>query len=388
MRCMSEQPGLPHMLELWAGIEATVNRVGDCYFDQLASSGHATRLDDLYRVAELGVRTVRYPVLWERTAPERDGSPDWRWADERLGLLRDLGMTPIVGFVHHGSGPRHTGLLDPAFASGLAAFAGAFAARYPWITHYTPVNEPLTTARFSALYGHWYPHLRDDRSFVRALVNQLRAVAMSMRAVRVCTPGAMLVQTEDIGSTSSTMRLAYQAEFENQRRWLTFDLLCGLVDDQHPLSDRLRASGFTDEDAAAFRDHPCPPDIFGINYYVTSDRFLDHRLPQYPPSAWGGNDRDQYVDVEAVRACRPGIAGHARVLQAAWDRYRRPLAITECHLGCTREEQLRWLHETWVAARTARMSGVDVRAITTWSMFGASDWDSLVTRQDGRYEPG
>ena len=28
----------------------------------------------------------------------------------------------------------------------------------PHITNYTPVNEPLTTARFSGLYGAWYPH--------------------------------------------------------------------------------------------------------------------------------------------------------------------------------------------------------------------------------------
>jgi dTDP-4-dehydrorhamnose reductase len=225
-------------------------------------------------------------------------------------------------------------------------------------------------------------------SFVRALVNQLRAVVESMRAVRRVNASAVLVQTEDIGSASSTPRLAYQAEYENHRRWLTFDLLCGRVAGGHPLWERLRAYGFSDEDAAAFRDDPCPPDILGINYYVTSDRYLDHRVAQYPSCLRGGNDRDPYVDIEAVRACTAGIAGHARVLDATWERYRRPMAITECHLGCTREEQLRWLHEAWVAARTARMTGVDVRAVTVWSLFGASDWDSLVTRQDGHYEPG
>jgi dTDP-4-dehydrorhamnose reductase len=385
---MTEPRELPPTLELWGGMEATVNRVGECFLDQLEISGHATRLDDLERIARLGVRAVRYPVLWERTAPERDGSPDWRWADERLGRLRDLGITPIVGFVHHGSGPRHTNLLDPAFPAGVAAFAAAFAERYPWITHYTPINEPLTTARFSALYGVWYPHLRDERSFVRALIHQLRAVVESMCAVRRVNPASVLVQTEDIGSASSTPRLAYQAEYENHRRWLTFDLLCGHVGSEHPLWERLRASGFTDEEAAAFRDRPCPPDILGINYYVTSDRYLDHRVTQYPSCLWGGNDQERYVDVEAVRACATGIAGHARVLEATWERYGRPVAITECHLGCTREEQLRWLHEAWVAARTARMTGVDVRAVTVWSLFGASDWDSLVTRQDGHYEPG
>ena len=55
-------------LELWAGVECTVNRVGDAYLDQLKLSGHHLRVEDLGRVAALGVRVIRYPVLWERTA--------------------------------------------------------------------------------------------------------------------------------------------------------------------------------------------------------------------------------------------------------------------------------------------------------------------------------
>ena len=62
-----------------------------------------------------------------------------------------------MGLVHHGSGPAGTDLLDEGFAEGLARFARAVAERFPWVEDWTPVNEPLTTARFSALYGHWYP---------------------------------------------------------------------------------------------------------------------------------------------------------------------------------------------------------------------------------------
>src|SRR5919199_4933301 len=133
-------------LEIWGGIECTVNRVGDEYFNQMARNGHATRISDLDLFAELGVTAMRYPVLWELTAPEGVERADWSWADERLGRLQELGIRPIVGFVHHGSGPRHTSLIDPAFAKGLAEFAQAFADRYPWVEMYTPVNEPLTTA--------------------------------------------------------------------------------------------------------------------------------------------------------------------------------------------------------------------------------------------------
>jgi dTDP-4-dehydrorhamnose reductase len=116
-----------------------------------------------------------------------------------LTYLNDIGIRPIVGLVHHGSGPPHTSLLDPEFATGLAQFAQAVASRYPGLEYYTPVNEPLTTARFSGLYGHWYPHAQDDRSFIRALINQCRGVALSMEAIRRINPAAKLVQTEDLG---------------------------------------------------------------------------------------------------------------------------------------------------------------------------------------------
>lgn len=95
-------------------------------------------------------------------------------------MLDDLGIRPIAGLVHHGSGPRHTSLIDPGFPEKLAKFADAVAQRYPWISHYTPVNEPLTTARFSGLYGHWYPHERDDLMFAKVLIHECRATVLSM----------------------------------------------------------------------------------------------------------------------------------------------------------------------------------------------------------------
>ncbi len=66
---MTRAPEAP-ALEMWGGVECTVNRVGDSYFDQTERCGHASRIDDLDRIAELGIRTLRYPVLWERTAPD------------------------------------------------------------------------------------------------------------------------------------------------------------------------------------------------------------------------------------------------------------------------------------------------------------------------------
>jgi dTDP-4-dehydrorhamnose reductase len=375
-------------LEMWSGVECTVNRVGDRYFDQTERSGHAARPADLDALAALGVPALRYPLLWERIEPDGPESARWEWADERMERLRSLGIRPIVGLVHHGSGPRHTELLDPAFPSKLAAFARRVAERYPWVESWTPVNEPLTTARFSALYGHWYPHRTDAWSFARAFVAQCEAVRQAMLAVREVVPDAQLVQTEDLGKTHSTPQMAYQARFENERRWATWDLLAGRLAPHDLMWRYLVDSGVSPHALHQFRDSAPVPMMLGVNHYVTSERFIDQRLERYPAALHGGNGRHRYVDVEAVRVRAGGVAGPAALLQEAWQRYGLPIAVTEAHLGCTREQQLRWLARVWEAAEGARRDGADVRAVTAWSAFGSFDWNSLLTADAGHYEPG
>lgn len=118
-------------LQMWGGVERTINRVGDSYFDQLERAGHLHRLDDIERFAALGIRAIRYPALWEQIAPGELVDADWHWLDERVRRLQAANLRPILGLVHHGSGPHHTSLLDPCFAEKLADYAFAVARRYP-----------------------------------------------------------------------------------------------------------------------------------------------------------------------------------------------------------------------------------------------------------------
>jgi dTDP-4-dehydrorhamnose reductase len=377
------------LLELWGGVECTVNRVHDQFVSQLDQNGHHQHaLRDFERFKSLGIKAFRVPVLWERVAPDGLESADWHWSDAALDKLRELEINPIVGLLHHGSGPISTNLLDPEFPKKLAVYARAVAERYPWVLDWTPVNEPLTTARFSALYGHWYPHAQDSASFARATINQCKGVVLAIQAIRAINPEARLVQTEDLGKTWSTPSLAYQADFENERRWVSLDLISGQLKPGMPMWHGLLASGIAETELDWFLEHAHPPGIIGINHYLTSERFLDERLDRYPTHTHGGNGRDQYADVEAVRVLEPGPQGPYALLREAWQRYNLPLAITECHLGCTREEQLRWLETVWRAASAARREGADVRAVTAWSLLGAFDWDTLLTQVRGRYEPG
>ncbi len=372
-------------LALWGGVECTINRVHDTYFDQSARSGHRARsANDLERFAQLGFQALRTGVHWERF----EATQSWDDADRLLGQMAALGLRPIVGLLHHGSGPVHTNLLDPAFPEKLAGYALKVAQRYPHLLDYTPVNEPQTTGRFSCLYGYWYPHHRDMRSYLRSLVHQIKGIALSMRAIRTVQPAARLIHTEDGGQTFATPQLeAYRIEREH-RRWLGTDLLCGCVLPHHPMFSFLLEHGFTEKEVLWFAENPCPPSVLGLNYYVTSDRFLDHRAELYPWQPGGDTDAEPLIDAEAVRVRAEGIAGVDTMLQQAWKRYRLPLAITEAHLGGEPAEQVRWLSEVWRQATAARAGGVDVCAVAVWALLGSYDWCHLCTKTTDNYEPG
>lgn len=375
--------------ELWGGLECSVVRLNNEFRNQFEETGHLQSLHDLERIASLGITALRYPVLWETVSPDRSDLCNWSFADDSLRRIRKLGMEPIAGLLHHGSGPRYTSMVDSDFPRLLARHAANVAARFPWIGMYTPVNEPLTTARFSGLYGHWYPHGRDMQSFLRCLVNECRGTLLAMREIRKVNAGARLVQTEDLGKVFSTGRLRAQAEHENERRWLSLDLLCGRVDRHHPWHALLLRNGIDRAELDQLASGEATPDIIGINYYATSERYLDEELQRYPACFHGGNGRERYADVEALRIDLPeGATGARPRLAEAWDRYRLPLAITEVHHGSTREEQLRWLAEVWGDAVALRRDGIDLRAVTAWSLLGALDWNSLLTERRGFYEVG
>ena len=376
--------------EIWGGFECSVVRVGDDRRDQLRETGHHDRPEDIAAVAGLGIRKLRYAAAWERIAPDHPEACDWSWQDARMLELRHQGIEPILGLVHHGSGPGYTSLADPEFPEKLARYAGQVARRYPWVRDWTPVNEPLTTARFSGLYGFWYPHAETEADFLRILFNECRGVMLAMRAIRETVPDARLVQTEDLGRNFCTEPMRAKAEEYNQRRWLSFDLVLGRVDAAHPWHARFLAAGVSASDLQSLCEQPPGPTLLGINHYVTSDRFLDHRMGFYPVEIHEPTPAQGFIDTEAIRAGVPlEDLGWLPRLRETWERYPGlPLAVTEVHLGCCPENQVRWLQDCWDAAVTLRAEGAPMEAVTVWSLAGAVDWSSLLTQRRGDYEPG
>jgi dTDP-4-dehydrorhamnose reductase len=219
-------------------------------------------------------------------------------------------------------------------------------------------------------------------------LHEMKAIVLAMNAIRKINPKAKLVQTEDLGKTYSTRFLKYQAKFENERRWLPFDILCGRVKQGHPLWKYFKWLKIPEKYFNFFLDNPCPPDIIGADHYLTSERFLDQNLDLYPIEKHGSNHKHAYADVEALRVNHSHRCGLEILLEECWDRYQIPIAVTECHINGHADDQIRWFKEFWDACVRLRAKGVDIRAVTTWSMLGSFNWNNLLTSSDGIYEWG
>jgi len=127
-----------------------------------------------------------------------------------------------------------------------------------------------------------------------------------MAQIRKVTPSARLIQTEDLGHTYATPPVAAQAESDNARRWMTWDLLCGR---RWPglLLAKLERLGFAKR-LRALAAHPSAQIFSALNHYLTSDRFLDHRSITIRPTCGAGTEQSAFADVEAIRVTNPSPA--------------------------------------------------------------------------------
>ena len=367
------------LIELWASPEPTVARITATTFrDQLAETGHDVREDDCDRLADLGVAASRYPILWERIAPTDPRKRDYTWAHARLGRLRARGIEPIVTLLHHGSGPAYTHLLDPHFPDLFADYAEATARAFPWVRRWTPINEALTTARFSTLYGVWYPNASDDRAFGRAILNETSATIAAMERIRGIIPNAELVTTEDLQRfTAAGAGVETYAAFLRERRWLAVELLQGRIVPGHPMHAYLtERCGIAATELRELAARATPPSIAAFNHYPHSERYLF--------TAADGS----IGDLPAVYvAGEPPLRVEPLLLEAA-QRLQLPLAIGEVHINAPERERVRWLAQHHDDATALARAGIDVRALGVWAAFGMVDWHSLLRANTGVIEDG
>jgi beta-glucosidase len=330
--------------------------------DEHELTGHtANWRSDLALARELGATAVRYGVSWPlvHVAPEEY---DWALLDEVIPYAVDeLGLTIIADLVHYGT-PRwlEGSFADPGYPAANDAFAAAFASRYrSRVRHFTPLNEPVTTASFCGLRGIWPPALRGWEGWVAVAVPMALGMVRATAAIRAVHPQAVIVHVEAstlIGTDDPA--LDDHAELLRGVGWLPTDLIMGLVDAAHPLHAWLLSKGADAADLEWLTANPAAPDIIGVNYY-----------PDLTPR------RLAIVDGEVAQVSYDGGAsGLGEALAAFGERYGLPLAVTETSIEGDDERRTRWVRDSAREVRRVIAQGGDVRGYTWWPLFDFVDW--------------
>lgn len=340
-------------------------------YDQLERCFHYQRWEeDLELVADLGIRVLRYGPPYHRThlGPDRY---DWSFTDDVFARLRSLDIEPIVDLCHFAVPDWVDGFQDAGWPDVFAEYAGTFARRYPWVRLYTPVNEMFVCAKLSGLLGLWNERQRTERGFVTALKHQVLANLAAVRAILRERPDAWFIQSESAeyvheGSRDEECRRL--AAFENQRRFMSLDLLLG-----HPVEADIRGflgdQGMTDGEYAALMapDPARERIVVGLDFYR----------------------RNEQIVVEGGRIEPSGdIFGWAVIAHQYFERYGRPMMHTETNnIGGGEGEAPAWLWRQFLNVWRMRDDGVPVIGFTWYSLIDQLDWDVAMADDRGMVNP-
>jgi beta-glucosidase/6-phospho-beta-glucosidase/beta-galactosidase len=287
--------------------------------------------------------------------------------------VRRLGLKPIADPLHHTSFPHwlENGFAHPEFPEIYQDFVRAFAKRYPWVSDYTIINEPLATAVLAGFMGEWYPHWRDRAGVVPIILGKARAISRITPMLEAMVPNLRIVHVDTCERHYALdPESQYHTDFGNALRFVVMDLILGRMDEAHPLWGIFREHGLTDEDVAWFQANPARIDVLGLDFYAHSEL--------------GWNVQGQSDDF------RPW--GFKRVALEYSDRYPDyPVMLTETNVRGRIEDRITWLKymvqecEALVPELEAR--GRRFEGFCWYPYIDSTDWCTLCREPNRRIDP-
>lgn len=317
--------------------------------------------EDFNLVKEMGIEFLRYgpPYYKVHLGPDRY---DWSFTDETFKYLQELNITPIVDLCHFGVPDWIGSFQNTEWPLHFAQYAKAFAKRFPYLQFYTPINEIFIAATFSAQYGWWNERLSSDKAFVNALKNLCKANGMAMNAILEVQPQATFIQSESTEYFHSEDPCCLrQAEFLNQKRFLSLDLTYGF-----PVSvtmyEYLLENGMSKQEYAWFRNNDVKARcIMGNDYYWTNEHL---------------------VHADGTTSASGEIFGYYVITHQYFSRYRLPVMHTETNIR--EPDSVNWLKRQWANVYRLKQDGVPIVGFTWYSLTDQVDWDSALREDAGR----
>ena len=323
------------------GFECATHRRRDrTRLDVTAATSHDICCrEDYSLLASIGIRTIRDGLRWHliETAP---GVYDWSSFLPMLHAAHATGTQVIWDLCHWGV-PDGIDLFSEDFPRHFAAFSAAAAKLIrdenlragiilPQV--YCAINEISFWAWVGGDEEHFHPWAFDrGGELKRQLV--LASVA-AIRAVRAVDPDARFIQAEPIIHLSAEEEeVELEVTSHNVGQFEAWDMLAGIDDpDLGGAADTL--------------------DLIGVNYYWNNQWIHD-------------GDRTP-----------PGHHLHRplhQMLVTLWERYRRPILITET--GAESEAAFAWLGYIGAEVRQARRLGALILGICLYPAMDYPGWD-------------
>jgi beta-glucosidase/6-phospho-beta-glucosidase/beta-galactosidase len=224
---------------------------------------------------------------------------------------------------------------------------------------YTPLNEPRVTAWYCGKLGWWPPYRRGWRGFVAVMLNLCKGIVLTEQAFRAVDPEIVSchVDATDLYE-SADPALQDDVARRQEMVFLALDLISGRVDRGHALFDWLLTMGARPDELAWFRERALDLDVIGINLYpLFSRKVLTRRSGRL-------RLRMPYATPAIIE----------RLGHMYFERYGRPLLISETASEGSISRRKAWLDGSLDAVRKLRASGVPLVGYTWWPMFALVTW--------------
>ena len=327
-------------LDSWPSIKGLAGQPAN--YVASAASGHYKRYkEDFKLLKKIGLDTFRFSIEWSRLEPE-EGKWDAAAIEHYrayFAYLKQLDITPVVTLFHFTLPEWFTEKGGFARRRNLALFE-RFACKVldeygPYIKWIITVNEPTVYAREGYLHGNWPPGQRSRWQAWRVLEN---LVATHHHIAKLVHAKSRRLKV------SIAHHISYV--YPGDDAWLT-RTSSGIINqltNHYVVARTVRSS-----------------DFLGVNYYA-SQRVYGYRV--HNPDA---RLSDMGWDMQP--------ADLRYVLDELWDRYKKPLMVTENGLADAADQHRGWwLQQTIGAMHEAMRDGVDLLGYIHWSLLDNFEW--------------